>query len=191
MKRDLDIPTLQQKLVNDGYAVIENVMTPDELARARTRVAEWMERERAQGYPMPADEPHEDDGEIEAFYRKHYTVSDGEARRMVARVHQYRRDNADTRWPVPIHKVSKNFLHLPTLFDQDQSQRVWNLVCKAPDLAGLIEHPVLLPIVRHVLGTTVCCTTSSPPALARKRAGARGTWTLRSAKCRSRCPSFR
>lgn len=151
MKRDLDIPSLKQKLAEDGYAVIENVMTPDELALARERVAEWMERERAGGYPLPDEAPHDDDAEIEAFYRKHYTVSDAEAKRMVARVHQYRRDNAGTRWPVPISKVSKNFLHLPTLFDQDRSQRVWNLVCKAPDLAGLIEHPVLLPLVRHVL----------------------------------------
>lgn len=152
MKRDLDLSSLQQKLAQDGYAVIENVMTPQELAQARGAVAHWMEQERAAGYPMEQDEPHEDDSEIEAFYRKHYTVSDAEARRMVARVHQYRRDNAGTRWPVPIQKVSKNFLHLPTLFDQDQSQRVWNLVCKAPELAGLIEHPVLLPMVRHVLG---------------------------------------
>jgi ectoine hydroxylase-related dioxygenase (phytanoyl-CoA dioxygenase family) len=152
MKRDLDLPSLKQKLAHDGYAVIENVMTPDELSLARTLVEQCMERERAGGYPLPQDEPHEDDAEIEAFYRKHYTVSDAEARRMVARVHQYRRDNAGTRWPVPIGQVSKNFLHLPTLFDQDQSQRVWNLVCKAPELASLIEHPVLLPLVRHVLG---------------------------------------
>lgn len=152
MKRDLDIKDLKRKLTEDGYAVIENVMTAEELALARRRVAEWMDKERAAGYPFPEDEPHEDDAEIAAFYRKHYTVSDAEAARMVARVHQYRRDNAGTRWPVPVGRVSKNFLHLPTLFDDDKSQRVWNLVDKAPDLAPLIEHPVVLPMVRHVMG---------------------------------------
>jgi len=48
--------------------------------------------------------------------------------------------------------VSKNFLHLPTLFDNDRSQRVWNLLNKAPDLIPLIEHPMVLPMVRHVMG---------------------------------------
>lgn len=153
MKRDLDVPSLQRQLAEEGYAVIENVLTPDELDTARRRVAAWMERERSEGYPLPDDEPHEDDAEIEAYYRRHYTVSDAEARRMVQRVHQYRRDNLNTRWPLPIGKVSKNFLHLPTLFDQDRSQRVWNLVDKAPDLAYMISHPVLLPLVRHVMGT--------------------------------------
>ncbi|PTN46740.1 hypothetical protein DAI43_31275 [Achromobacter xylosoxidans] len=75
-----------------------------------------------------------------------------EAQRMVARVHQYRRDNENTRWPVPINKVSKNFLHLPTLFDDDKSQRVWNLLNKAPDMIPLIEHPAVLPMVRSVMG---------------------------------------
>ncbi len=152
MKREIDIEALKRKLSEDGYAVIEDVMTSEELALGRRRVMEWMERERLANYPFPEDAPQEDDAEIEAFYRKHYTVSDQEARRMVARTHQYRRDNADTRWPVPIGKVSKNFLHLPTLFDEDRSQRVWNLINKAPDLAPLIEHPVVLPMVRHVLG---------------------------------------
>jgi ectoine hydroxylase-related dioxygenase (phytanoyl-CoA dioxygenase family) len=151
MTRQIDIDALKHQLAEEGYAVIENVLDAGQLARARERVAQLMAKELAEPFPLDTEQ-HEDDAEIEAYYRKHYTVSDAEARRMVARVHQYRRDNADTRWPVPIQKVSKNFLHLPTLFDHDQSQRVWNLLNKAPDLIPLAEHPVILPMVRHVLG---------------------------------------
>lgn len=151
MKTELNLQALQTQLAEEGYAVIENVLDAAQLAQARERVAAAMAHERA--HPLaPDNEQHEDDAEILAYYKKHYTVSDAEARRMVTRIHHYRRDNADTRWPVPIHKVSKNFLHLPTLFDNDQSQRVWNLLDKAPDLIPLIEHPVVLPMVRHVMG---------------------------------------
>jgi len=151
MTRQIDLDALKIQLAEEGYAVIENVLDDAQLEHARERVAQMMAYELA--HPIPPDnERHEDDEEIRAYYKKHYTVSDAEALRMVARVHRYRRDNAGTRWPVPIQKVSKNFLHLPTLFDDDQSQRVWNLLDKAPDLIPLIEHPVVLPMVRHVLG---------------------------------------
>jgi len=151
MTKDIDIDKLKHQLAEEGYAVIENVMDAAQLERAREIVARRMAHELAN--PMPLDdERHEDDDDIRAYYKKHYTVSDAEAERMVARVHQYRRDNAGVRWPWPIGKVSKNFLHLPTLFDDDQSQRVWNLLNKEPELIPLIEHPVVLPMVRHVLG---------------------------------------
>ncbi len=147
----LDLQALQHQLAEEGYAVIENVLDAAQLERARARVAALMAAERAEPFPLD-DERHDDDDDILAYYKRHYTVSDMEARRMVARVHQYRRDNENTRWPVPINKVSKNFLHLPTLFDDDKSQRVWNLLNKAPDMIPLIEHPVVLPMVRSVMG---------------------------------------
>lgn len=149
--KQLDLQALQHQLAEEGYAVIENVLDAGQLEQARERVASLMAAERADPFPLD-DERHEDDDDILAYYKRHYTVSDMEARRMVARVHQYRRDNENTRWPVPINKVSKNFLHLPTLFDDDKSQRVWNLLNKAPDMIPLIEHPVVLPMVRSVMG---------------------------------------
>ncbi|MGS1006996.1 phytanoyl-CoA dioxygenase family protein [Achromobacter anxifer] len=149
--KQLDLQALQHQLAEEGYAVIENVLDAAQLEQARERVASLMAAERADPFPLD-DERHEDDDDILAYYKRHYTVSDMEARRMVARVHQYRRDNENTRWPVPINKVSKNFLHLPTLFDDDKSQRVWNLLNKAPDMIPLIEHPVVLPMVRSVMG---------------------------------------
>ena len=149
--KQLDLQALQRQLAEEGYAVIENVLDAAQLEQARERVASLMAAERADPFPLD-DERHEDDDDILAYYKRHYTVSDMEAQRMVARVHQYRRDNENTRWPVPINKVSKNFLHLPTLFDDDKSQRVWNLLNKAPDMIPLIEHPAVLPMVRSVMG---------------------------------------
>jgi len=148
----LDMKAITNQLAEEGYAVIKNVLSKEMLELARKRVAELMEKERARPFHPRDGLPSEDDAEIAAYYRKAYTVSDAEAERMVARTRHYRHQNAETRWPVPINKVSKNFLHLPTLFDDDQSQRVWNLINKAPDLAPLIEHPVVLPMVRSILG---------------------------------------
>ncbi|HLU01795.1 MAG TPA: hypothetical protein VKZ94_03485, partial [Advenella sp.] len=133
MLKNIDMDKLKHQLAEDGYAVVENVLDQDQLARIREVVARRMAHEQANPLPLD-DEKHEDDEEIRAYYKKHYTVSDAEAERMVARIHQYRRDNAGARWPMPISKVSKNFLHLPTLFDNDKSQRVWNLLNKEPEL---------------------------------------------------------
>jgi ectoine hydroxylase-related dioxygenase (phytanoyl-CoA dioxygenase family) len=152
MKRDLDLKSVTQQLAEEGYAVIENVLSDELLELARSRVEALMASERAAPWHPTEGEPSDDDEEIRAYYRKAYTVSEAEAERMVARTRLYRHQNANTRWPVPIGKVSKNFLHLPTMFDQDQSQRVWNLINKAPELAPLIEHPVVLPMVRSILG---------------------------------------
>lgn len=148
----IDIARVTRQLEEEGYAVIENLLDAEQLALARDRVDALMAHEREHPFVPVDGTPCEDDEAIRDFYRRAYTVSETEAERMVARARWYRRQNADTRWPVPIDKVSKNFLHLPTLFDQDQSQRVWNLINKAPELAPLIEHPVVLPMVRTVLG---------------------------------------
>ena len=112
--KQLDLQALQRQLAEEGYAVIENVLDAAQLEQARERVASLMAAERADPFPLD-DERHEDDDDILAYYKRHYTVSDMEAQRMVARVHQYRRDNENTRWPVPINKVSKNFLHFLVL----------------------------------------------------------------------------
>jgi ectoine hydroxylase-related dioxygenase (phytanoyl-CoA dioxygenase family) len=63
--------------------------------------------------------------------------------------------------------VNKTFLHLPTLFDEDKSQRVWNLLNKGDVFAGLVEEPAVLQLVRGVLGADCvlsdCSATSIGP----------------------------
>ncbi|WP_431854251.1 phytanoyl-CoA dioxygenase family protein [Azospirillum sp.] len=148
----IDLDRVQRQLEEDGYAVIENVLAPDELERYRNTVDALMAQEREHP-PVPGGgEERPEDAEIGNYYRKHYTVSEAEVERLLARMRHDRARNAYTPWPVPYGKVSKNFIHLPTLFDQDGSQRVWQLVNKAPEMASLIENPVVLRLVRHVLG---------------------------------------
>lgn len=150
--KPVDLDALRTKLLEDGYAVIEGVLTPEEVERYRDRIDTLMADEREHPY-VPADGiANEDDGEIADYYRKHYTVSETEVEHLLARIRHDRTYNRSAAWPVPFAKVPKSFIHLPTTFDQDRSQRVWNLINKAPDLAPLIEHPTVLALVRHVLG---------------------------------------
>ena len=93
-----------------------------------------------------------DDEKIEAFFAKNYTVSQAELGRLMRRIRQTRAQNHGTPWPVQADQVSKLFLHMPTLFDQDQSQRIWNLPVKSEICARLIEEPRVLKLVRSVLG---------------------------------------
>ena len=83
------------------------------------------------------------------------------------RVRYTRAQQQDTPWPVPPAAVVKNFLHLPTLFDHDRSQRIWNVVNKAPEVGKLIEHPVVLSLAREILGADCvladCSATSIGP----------------------------
>lgn len=152
MKTPHDIEQISRTLAERGYVVVENVMSPDMLARARETVERLMAQEREHPHHPKDVDPAPDADEIRAYYSKAYTVDEAEVERLVARIQEYRRQNADTHWLQPIGQVSKNFLFLPTLFDYGKSQRVWNLINKAPELAPLIEDPLILPAVRSVLG---------------------------------------
>lgn len=152
LPKSVDLDLVRKKLENDGYAVIDNALSRDELERYRRKVDELMAYEREHPYcPTDGVESPEDAG-IADYYRKHYTVSEAEVQRLLARVRHDRARGRNTPWPVPYNKVPKSFIHLPTMFDHDQSQRVWQLANKAPEMVPLIEHPVVLSLVRHVLG---------------------------------------
>ncbi|SME91092.1 Ectoine hydroxylase-related dioxygenase, phytanoyl-CoA dioxygenase (PhyH) family [Tistlia consotensis] len=149
----IDLEEAMRKLEQDGYAVLENVLRPEELKLYSDTVDRLMAEERAHP-PVPRDglaDP-EQDALIRDYYLGHYTVSEAEADRLVARARHERARNRNTPWPVPYGKVSKNFIHLPTLFDQDQSQRVWQIISKAPEMAPVVENPAVLGLVRHMLG---------------------------------------
>ncbi len=83
------------------------------------------------------------------------------------RIRHTRAQNLDTPWPVAPSSINKTFLHLPTLFDDDASQRIWHLIAKAPAVAALVEHPLVLTLVRGVLGADCvlsdCSATSIGP----------------------------
>ena len=162
-----DLKSVLTHLSEHGYAVIEGVLSEDEIRHYRGLVEELFERERQQPFE-PEDGPAlVGDDEIEAYLKESYQISEAEQARLMRRIRHSRAQNQGTPWPVPPSSVAKNFLHLPTLFDYDQSQRIWNVVNKAPDFGKLIEHPVVLSLVREILGDDCvladCSATSIGP----------------------------
>src|SRR5690606_38146213 len=130
MKTPHDIEFISRELAEKGYVVVENVMSPEMLEKARAVVERTMAYEREHPYHPKDVEPAPDEAEIRAYYSKAYTVDEDELDRLVARTQDYRRQNANTHWVQPINKVSKNFILLPTMFDYGKSQRVCNLINK-------------------------------------------------------------
>ena len=113
------------------------------------------------GAPMPDDEA------IEAFLAANYAVSSEEQARLMRRIRHTRTAQLDTPWPVEPDQVQKLFLHLPTLFDGERSQRLWNLLDKCEAAPALVEHPSILGLTRAVLGADCvlsdCSATSIGP----------------------------
>ena len=140
-----------QQLLDDGYVVIENVLSSAEVEQLRTAVDQRMQLERAEPF-LPEDGPRaEGDEQLEAFFVDSYTVSREELDRLMQRIRHTRAAEHGTPWPVGPDRVNKCFLHLPTMFDQDRSQRIWNLLAKGKMFADLVEHPTILDLVRGVL----------------------------------------
>ena len=162
-----ELKAVLTQLSEHGYAVIEGVLDEGEIRHYRSLAEELFARERRQPFE-PEDGPAlPGDDEIEAYLKESYEISDAEQARLMRRIRHTRAQNQGTPWPVPPAAVVKNFLHLPTLFDHDRSQRIWNVLNKAPDFGKLIEHPVVLSLVRELLGDDCvladCSATSIGP----------------------------
>ncbi len=148
----LDHEECVSALEADGYVVIEGVLAGGPLAEVREAVEGLLRSERQHPYE-PGDLPtHVDDDEIEAYLDRGYAISADERARLMRRIRYTRHANLDTPWPVGPESMNKSFLHLPTLFDDDASQRVWNLPAKLTQTPMLLEDDAILPIVRRMLG---------------------------------------
>ena len=119
------------QLEQDGYAVMEGIMPADMLETYRRRINALMADEREHPYAPEDGTTSAEDEAIADYYRRHYTVSEAEIGRILARVRHDRQRDLDTGWPAPYPKIAKSFIHLPTMFDQDRSQRVWQIPNKA------------------------------------------------------------
>ncbi len=171
---DSDVQTTLSTLNQRGYAVIEGVLDPATVEHYKNLVAELFEQERRQPYDPDDGTELPDDEEIYRFLKDNYHVTQDELERLMRRIRSSRAENLDTPWPVPPDQVNKCFLHLPTLFDCDQSQRIWNIVAKAPDCGRLIEHPFLLKLVRGVLGADCVLADCSATSIGAHTGG--GAW---------------
>lgn len=139
-------------LLEHGCVVLEGLIGADEVERLGARLEELMARERAEPFD-PGDGPGfagEDDHV--AGVARYWRPNAAELERMRRRLRNTRAENFDTPWPVDIDKICGSFRHIPTLYDDDRSQRVFNLINKEPEFALLIEHPVVLALMSKLLG---------------------------------------
>ena len=135
-----------------GYAVQEGVLASAELETVREQVANVFARERETPFDPQDGSASPDDEAIENYLKENYAVSPAELARIIRRIRHSRSLNLDTPWPVGPGEIQKLFLHLPTMFDLDRSQRIWILLSKTDAVAPLVEHPAILDLVRGVLG---------------------------------------
>ena len=142
----------QAHILEHGYVVLDGLIGADEVARLRASLDVLMARERTEPFD-PGDGPAyagEDEhvASLAGYWRPNIT----ERERLRRRLRHTRAENFDTPWPVGVDQICGCFRHIPTLYDDDRSQRVFNLINKAPEFAVLIEHPVMLALMSALLG---------------------------------------
>ena len=115
-------------LLEHGYVVIPEILNRVQTQTIRDEMDRIFSRERETPFLPEDGETLADDSHIECYLRSSYTISNNESDRLMQRIRHTRNCNLMTRWPCSIEAVNKTFLHLPTLFDQDRSQRIWNLL---------------------------------------------------------------
>ena len=169
-----DVEEAVAHLHERGYAVMENVLAAAELAYLRRRTDAHFAAKREAPFE-PEDGPEaECDAAIEAYLAESYTTSQAELGRLMRRIRHTRARNFGTPWPVDPHDVNKTFLHLPTLFDKDKSERVWNLLNKGDAFGRLVEHPMVLELVRRTLGSDCLLSDASATSIGPHTGG--GDW---------------
>jgi ectoine hydroxylase-related dioxygenase (phytanoyl-CoA dioxygenase family) len=142
-----------ERLHHDGYAVIEDVLDPATVRDLRSRVEVLLRQEREHPFDPGADGVDvTPDEAVLAHFDDIWQLSDDERRRVARRIHHRQHEELDTPWPVPPAEVCISFTHIPTLFDDGRSQRIFNLINKDPAFAVLVEHPTLLAIMDVELG---------------------------------------
>lgn len=169
-----DIQRALEELSDQGYTVLEGVLSDAELEALRSQVDNVLTEERDAPPETGEAPPTSDDDAVQSFFAKSYTVSQAELARLMKRVRQTRAVDLDTPWPVGVEEINKTFLHLPTLFDQDRSQRIWNLLAKCDAAASLVEHPSVLELARAVLGRDCVLSDCSATSIGSQTSG--GAW---------------
>ena len=140
-------------LLEHGYVLIENMLPNNQLIGIRDSIAEIFAAEIESPFD-PGDGPVSDGDDLLSEYMSDsYMISDGEHQRVMRRIRYSRSKSMDTPWPVEPKEMNKSFMHLPLLFDYDKSQRIMNIPAKLKETELLIEHPLMMSLVRDVLGS--------------------------------------
>ncbi len=139
------------QLNENGYVVIEGLLPPATVRDLKARVDALLAHERehpfepGDGPPAPGDDRFCNDFGP-------FVADRDEQARVMRRIRADRHREFDTPWPVAPEEVCISFFHLPTIFDDGRSQRIFNLINKDAAFAPLLEHPALLAIIDAELG---------------------------------------
>lgn len=148
-------PTVQaaealERLNADGFVVIENLVAKHVVADLRERVERMLAYERE--HPLDFADVEVSDDQVADIDFEYWRSDGDEIRRLERRIRHRQAEEFDTPWPVGPKDVCISFVHIPSLFDDGRSQRIFNLINKDTAFAPLIEHPLLLEMVDHELG---------------------------------------
>ncbi|MBM84058.1 MAG: hypothetical protein CMJ78_26190 [Planctomycetaceae bacterium] len=166
--------SLLEQLLENGYVVVDEVLPKAEVSRLKDEVDQLMTCEQDDPVVAGNGSLMAEDEAIADFLRNSYSIDEAEVERILRRIRHTRAENLDTPWPVEIGEVNKTFLHLPTLFDYGKSQRIWNLLEKSESAATLVEQPVVLELVRSVLGADCVLSDCSATRIGPRTDG--GAW---------------
>lgn len=134
-----------------GFVIIEGLLQREQVSDLKGRIDALLAHERehpfdpGDGPPQPGDERY--CGEFGPF-----VADSDEQARVMRRIRADRAREFDTPWPVLPEEVCISFFHLPSIFDDGRSQRIFNLINKDPAFAPLLEDPLLLEIIDGELG---------------------------------------
>ena len=164
-------------LKKDGYIVIEDVLPKNILNQIIDETNIIFENERASPFSPQLQSSREDNKHLREYIANSYKISKEEIERLMNRIQYTKSENLDTPWPLPPEKMNKSFLHVPTLFDYDKSQRIWNLPAKLKICAHLIENPILLRLVRSMLDEDCVLSDISATSIG-PHSGGSGAWHI-------------
>ena len=174
---NLDEQAAITHLKEEGYVVIENLLDTNEIGALSKAVDRIFKQERENPFNPSDINDDEDDQSLREYLINSYKISENESERLMNRIKHTRKLTHDTPWPLPPDKMNKSFLHVPTLFDYDKSQRIWNLPAKLQQSEKLIEHPILLSLVSAMLDEDCVLSDISATSIGPKSGGS-GAWHI-------------
>jgi hypothetical protein len=142
---------LRNRLAEDGFVVIEGLLPKDTVRKLKALVDARLAYEREHPFD-PGDGPAAPGDERYCGEYGPFLADKEEQARVMRRIRADRAREFNTPWPVPPEEVCISFFHIPSIFDEGRSQRIFNLINKEPAFAPLIEHPAVLDIMDAELG---------------------------------------
>ena len=141
-----------EQLTDRGYAVMEGMLSRDDLEQVRSVVDRLFAEARKSPYDPGESPVSPEDAALEVFLAESYAVSEAELKRTMRLIRHERHVNHDTPWPVPPNQVVRMFVHLPGFLDMGKTQIVRNLPGKDLLFGRLVEDARVLSLARAVLG---------------------------------------